>query len=115
MLRPQGSNADEWHAFLREFNPEFAAVQIAEAIEAAWSHPAWEPIASAPVGIPVIVSDHVRWTLARYIYRGTHTLQLRWPFIASGREWVWVYSCSASRVIDFTPGYWLPFQIRPPQ
>lgn len=33
--RPEGSNADEWALFLSETSPQYAAVQIAEAIEAA--------------------------------------------------------------------------------
>jgi len=35
MDRPAGSNADEWCLFLSEHSPEYAAVQIAEAIEQA--------------------------------------------------------------------------------
>jgi hypothetical protein len=36
MKRPRTANADEWHLFLRQHrtNPNFLAVQIAEAIEA---------------------------------------------------------------------------------
>ena len=34
MSRPTGSNADEWELFLIEHPTPFAAVQIAEAIEA---------------------------------------------------------------------------------
>jgi hypothetical protein len=39
ITRPTGSNADEWHLFVREYasHPEFLAVQIAEAIDAAAS------------------------------------------------------------------------------
>lgn len=74
----------------------------------------WLEIDTAPCGEPVIVTDGQLWTLARKISLATSTLQARWPFIQSGREWAWVFSCSGARRIDFKPTHWQRPDIGPP-
>lgn len=74
----------------------------------------WLPIESAPCCEPVIVGSGLSWTLAKKVNLATSTLQARWPFIQSGREWVWVFSCSEGRKIDFKPTHWQRVDITPP-
>lgn len=74
----------------------------------------WQLIKSAPVGLPVIVSDGTQWTLARLVCREVQRLQCRWPFIKYDSEWCWVFSCSGYRKIDFNPTHFIAAHLIPP-
>lgn len=74
----------------------------------------WQPIETAPLSEPVIVTDEYHWTLARKVPVPFSTLQFRWPFIVNGESLKWVFSCSGFRLIDFKPSHWARLDLQPP-
>jgi hypothetical protein len=75
----------------------------------------WQPIVTAPNGVPVVVTNSFHWTLAKRVKRETQTLQLRWPFVKYDSVWVWVFSCSGWKAIDFEPSHWMRLKLEPPK
>lgn len=66
----------------------------------------WLPVDDAtPIGVPVLVRNHSRWTLAKRVFLEWSTLAFAWPPIQTEKRLTWILGNTA-KPLDFTPTEW---------
>lgn len=99
----------------RAYLNDGAFTAVSRLIQGYMDETGWKPIGTAPTNTPVVVSDRVNWTLGRLVWRTSHQVQPRWPFVVSVSDWTWIFSNSESKPLDFVPTHWMPGPDIPPE